>query len=148
MSLLADWNWPYPLGLPKPLKEDGHMRNSGMSLLVVAGILTVSAGSSAAMPFTHLSPTGRGVVQVQCANWQRQCARLYGGGTERWNECMNQPQARYDCGGGSYRGGYREGSEDLCGNWHRQCARLYGYRSSAYHDCLGQPQALADCGRY
>ena len=33
-----------------------------------------------------------------CGNWQRPFARLYGGGTQRWNECVNQPQARYDRG--------------------------------------------------
>jgi hypothetical protein len=134
------------------------MRNFGMSLLAVAGILTASASGSAALSLPRLSPTSLDIVQVQyggeCANWHRQCARLYGGGTQQWNECMHQPQALYDCGGGGgyvqggYRGGYYRQEGDLCGNWHRECSRLYGYRSPAYHDCLRQPQALADCGRY
>jgi hypothetical protein len=129
------------------------MRNFAKSLLAV-GILIAGAGGSAAMPLARPSTTGLDVVQVQCANWQRECARLYGGGTQQWNECMHQPQALYDCGRGGgyvqggYRGGYYQQEGDLCGNWHRECSRLYGYRSPAYHDCLRQPQALADCGRY
>ena len=97
-----------------------------------------------------------------CANWQQQCARYYGGGTQQWHQCMNQPQARYDCGAGGgyggysgYRGGYgpRGGyghsqGADACDNWHDQCARLYGWRTYNYRACMHQPQALADCGRY
>jgi hypothetical protein len=140
------------------------MRYFGKSLLAIAGLLTASGAT--ALPLASLSSTDLSVVQVQyggnCANWQQQCARLYGGGTQQWNECMNQPQALYDCGRGGYPGGgyqrgyqggyvgggYYQGGGDLCGNWRRQCARLYGGGSQQWHECMHQPQALADCGRY
>ena len=66
-------------------------------LLAFAGILMAGAGCAAASPLRRLDPNSPDVVQAQyggeCANWHRQCARLYGGGTQQWNECMHQPQA-------------------------------------------------------
>ena len=129
-------------------REQEDMSNS--KLFAVVGILLASASGAVASPMLRLGGADPNIVQAQygnCANWHRQCARLWGGGTERWNECMGQPQALADCGRGGYAGGgYAQGT-DLCGNWHQQCARLYG-RSPAYRDCMRQPQALADCGRY
>ena len=130
-------------------REEEDMSNS--KLFAVVGILLASASGAVASPMLRLGGADPNIVQAQyggnCANWQRQCARLWGGGTERWNECMGQPQALADCGRGGYAGGgYAQGT-DLCGNWHQQCARLYG-RSPAYRDCMRQPLALADCGRY
>jgi hypothetical protein len=37
-----------------------------------------------------------------CANWRRECARLYGWQTRNWYSCMNQPGAIRHCGGGNY----------------------------------------------
>jgi hypothetical protein len=71
-----------------------------------------------------------------------------GGGTQRWNDCMNQSQALADCGDGYGGGGYYQQGGDLCGNWRNEFARLHGWRTRAYRDCMQQPQALADCGRY
>ncbi|KQW22423.1 hypothetical protein ASC80_03270 [Afipia sp. Root123D2] len=142
------------------------MRALRKMLFVLAAILSASAMTpAAALDRAPLSDAVQSdVVQVQsrggnCANWQRQCARLYGGGTYQWNACMNQPQAQYDCGRGGYGGGYGRGGygrggygggyrdADLCANWHNECTRLYG-RGQAYRACLRQPQARADCGRY
>src|SRR4051794_18102594 len=108
------------------------MRKSWVSLFALTVVIATNGGVPEA--------------QAQCANWQRQCARLWGGGTARWQECMSQPQAQYHCGGGGSGGGYEQGS-DLCANWHNECTRLYG-RGYEYRSCLRQPQARADCGRY
>src|SRR5450631_2287763 len=102
------------------------------STIMLATIIVVSASSLLVRP----SLQERNVVPAQydvnlCGNWHRQCARLYGEGTPNWYACMNQPQARYDCGGsagygggGGYaRGGYQQ-DIDTCGNWRQQCARL------------------------
>jgi hypothetical protein len=51
------------------------MRYFAKSVLAVS-ILAASAGGVAAMPSARLSTTGLNVVQVQCANWYRECARL------------------------------------------------------------------------
>lgn len=130
-------------------------------LLPATIMLTAISSASAAPLALRPSLQDAGFVLAQydgglCANWQRQCARYYGGGTQQWQQCMNQPQARYDCGagggyggGGGYgypRGGYSQGV-DACDNWREQCARLYGGRTYNYRACMHQPQALADCGR-
>ena len=79
------------------------------SIFATALILLSSTASSLSAPVGPTAVTNKDVIQVQysnlCANWQRQCARLWGGGTQRWNECMNQPQALADCGRGGYGGG-------------------------------------------
>jgi hypothetical protein len=130
-----------------------HMRGFSKSSFAAALTLLASSACLRASPLDRLSPANPNVVQVQygdlCANWHRQCARLWGVGTQRWNDCMNQPQALADCGRGGYGGGgyYQQGG-DLCGNWHNECVRLYGWRTRTYRDCMHQPQALADCGRY
>ena len=94
-----------------------------------------------------------------CEAWYQECARFHGLQTPNWQACMNQPQARYDCGGGGgYGGGGYYPREDyqyqpqqragMCGNWHRECARYHGYRTQQWYACMHQPQAMADCGRY
>jgi hypothetical protein len=53
-----------------------------------------------------------------CKNWERECARLWGG-TRHYRQCMRQPQAIRDCQADNYGG-----SDDLCTNWLRECTRL------------------------
>jgi hypothetical protein len=116
---------------------------------------------------------GYGGSSDLCQNWHRECARLYGYGTPRWNACMGQPAARYDCGegggrsfqrrGGYDRGydrGYNRGYDDgggrhfrrgggfgSCRVWRRECANLYGRRSPQWHACMNQPGARRACSR-
>jgi hypothetical protein len=113
------------------------------SIIALAGITTASAGSPAAK---NISPPHDILVKVQadlCENWHRECARLWGYGSYNWQQCMGQPAAIADCGGG---GRFAQPSGGLCENWHRECARLWGYGSYNWQQCMGQPAAIYDCG--
>jgi len=103
-------------------------------LLIVSGVIMLA--SSTMDSTAYLSEEA-----PLCANWERECARLWGDGTRHYRQCMRQPQAITDCQLDNFAG-----SNDLCTNWLRECTRLYG-RSRSYKACMRQPQALADCGR-
>jgi len=126
---------------------------------LIAGILLAGVASASATSLkggaTQITPPQDILWQAQyrgslCGNWQRECARLYGSGTDGWQQCMNQPGAIYDCGGGGHQGPsysqYRQRGGDLCGNWHRECARLHGHRTYNWQQCMNQPAAVWDCG--
>jgi hypothetical protein len=34
---------------------------------------------------------------ASCGTWKRECAKLWGWGTHRWNQCMGQPGALRSC---------------------------------------------------
>jgi|GEM_PF-2952281 len=115
--------------------------------LSLAAVLPASAASLVPEATPEGAPAALTPVQYSgdlCANWQRECARLWGWRTRRWHECMGQPAAVWDCGGGQTYGygGRRRGS---CGNWRRECARLYGWRSQRWYECMNQPGAVQDC---
>jgi hypothetical protein len=80
-------------------------------LLLAASVLGLGAMSTAvASPLPRLDiPPADAFTLVQdgglCGNWRRECARLYGYRTYRWQQCMAQPQALVDCGRAGY--GYR-----------------------------------------
>jgi len=76
-----------------------------------------------------------------CANWKRECSRLWRPGTKHYAQCMAQPLAVNDCATDSLLG-----PTNLCENWLKACARLYGANSRAYRACMRQPQARIDCG--
>ena len=95
-----------------------------------------------------------------CDNWRRQCANLYGGGSQQWEQCMGQPGAIRDCRGGPGRpgdeqdGGHGKGGDqegdyrepgNLCANWEKKCADLYGSGSQEWAQCMHQPDAVKDC---
>jgi len=134
------------------------MKNLAKSLIVASFIVLGSIVLGSIVPGQAMTPVAMSSTsQVQlaqygdlCGNWQRECARLYGGGTRAWRACMRQPQAIADCQGGNYGGGdyrgYPQSERDLCGNWQRQCARLYGRGSPNWQACLQQPNAIRDCG--
>jgi hypothetical protein len=103
-------------------------------LLIVSGVIMLA--SSTMDSTAYLSEEA-----PLCANWERECARLWGDGMRHYRQCMRQPQTITDCQLDNFAG-----SNDLCTNWLRECTRLYG-RSRAYRACMKQPQALADCGR-
>jgi hypothetical protein len=114
---------------------------------VLAGSVTASAAPIASTrPVTE---TTVHLAQSRCANWQRECARLYGWQTNGWQLSMGQPGAVRDCSGGrSHRGGYDDEGDDgdgACRNWRRQCARLYGWRTPTWYSCMGQPGAINAC---
>jgi hypothetical protein len=57
---------------------------SNSKLFAVVSILLASASGAVASPMLRLGGADPNILQVQyggnCANWQRQCARLWGGG--------------------------------------------------------------------
>jgi hypothetical protein len=52
-------------------------------------------------PPAYRPPVYRPPVNA-CANWQRECTRLYGYQTRSFDACMRQPGAIRDCRGGRY----------------------------------------------
>ena len=132
--------------------------------LALAGLAPTLAASPTVGPI-GIDPPQSMVQTVQygygrdrdlCGNWHRECARLYGHQTNRWHQCMAQPLAIADCGGGrreSYRDQrgnhgerYERGSRDQCHVWRRECAKFHGWQTEAWHACMGQPRAVYDCG--
>ena len=82
----------------------------------------------------------------RCANWERECAKLYGWQTPQWHACMGQPGAIKDCGGSDgYDDGDRGRRGDRCTNWREECAKLYGRQTPQWNACMGQPGAIRDC---
>ena len=114
-----------------------------------ASAAPASGGMSAPPDVFQLAQYGR---RAACANWQQQCANLYGWQTQRWQQCMGQPQAVAACsrrgggyddyGYGDYRGGGRRAAS---ANWRQLCAGLYGWQTQRWYQCMGQPQAVHAC---
>jgi hypothetical protein len=110
------------------------MRRYGVMLIALGVVMLGASTKNSTAYLSEKAPL--------CANWERECARLWGEATTHYRQCMRQPQAMRDCQADNFAG-----SDDLCTNWLRECTRLYGSRSRAYRACMRQPQALADCGR-
>jgi len=119
--------------------------------IAVGVFLSLSLSAHAGSPAgNNISPPHDFLVKVQadlCGNWHRECARLWGYRSYNWQQCMGQPAAIYDCGGGGRGGGVAQPSGSLCENWYTECARLHGYRTQAWRQCMRQPAAIWDCQR-
>jgi hypothetical protein len=115
------------------------------SYLIAAGSCVAAAAPVRTTPQPAVE-TAVHLAQSRCANWQRECARLYGWQSPGWHACMGQPGAVRDCSRRS-RGWEDDGGsdEDLCRNWRRECARLHGWQTRNWYSCMGQPGAIRDC---
>lgn len=131
-----------------------NLRALGLACFLITctilGMSVVPQPASATMLGKLESPAStRLTVQYgdSCDGWRRACARLYGFGSVKWQQCMQQPKAVRACRGGSpgYDDDYRPNRGGSCAEWRRQCAYYYGHRTEKWYQCMGQPKAIRAC---
>lgn len=112
----------------------------GIYLLLASGIIAFQpiAGAAAAPPATQYPGQS-------CDRWEQECTKHDGPQTDRWYECMNQPQAKYACQDPAGFAGY---PSQECDMWLHECARSYGSATRKYKICMQRRAAVVACGRF